>query len=171
MNAIRVLILWASFLGLLVSSYSVSGQNEEIRIKSQGAIIDKDSDKKLDGVQIIVFKNGAQERVFEAGTSGKFDFTLPLGYSYDLKFSRADYVTKIIRVDTRNIPAEDRAGGFLMEFESSLFKYVDGFNTDILKEPMGKAAFNSQTNYVTFDFIERASVNLDCAASHDWFLN
>jgi hypothetical protein len=159
MNAIRVLILWASFLGLLVSSYSVSGQNEEIRIKSQGAIIDKDSDKKLDGVQIIVFKNGAQERVFEAGTSGKFDFTLPLGYSYDLKFSRADYVTKIIRVDTRNIPAEDRAGGFLMEFESSLFKYVDGFNTDILKEPMGKAAFNSQTNYVTFDFEYTAEMN------------
>ena len=159
MNAIRVIILWASFLGLLVSSYSAVGQNEEIRIKSQGAIIDKDSDKKLDGVQIIVFRNGAQERVFEAGTSGKFDFTLPLGYSYDLKFSRADYVTKIIRVDTRNIPAEDRAGGFLMEFESSLFKYVDGFNTDILKEPMGKAAFNSQTNYVTFDFDYTAEMN------------
>jgi hypothetical protein len=159
MNAIRVIILWASFLGLLVSSYSAVGQNEEIRIKSQGAIIDKDSDKKLDGVQIIVFKNGAQEKVFEAGTSGKFDFTLPLGYSYDLKFSRADYVTKIIRVDTRNIPAEDRAGGFLMEFESSLFKYVDGFNTDILKEPMGKAAFNSQTNYVTFDFDYTAEMN------------
>jgi hypothetical protein len=159
MNAIRVIILWASFLGLLVSSLTASGQNEEIRIKSQGAIIDKDSDKKLDGVQIIVFKNGAQERVFEAGTAGKFDFTLPLGYSYDLKFSRADYVTKIIRVDTRNIPAEDRAGGFLMEFESSLFKYVDGFNTDILKEPMGKAAFNSQTNYVTFDFDYTAEMN------------
>jgi hypothetical protein len=57
MNAIRVLILWTSLLGLLVSSYSALGQNEEIRIKSQGAIIDKDSEKKLDGVQIIVFKN------------------------------------------------------------------------------------------------------------------
>lgn len=159
MNAIRILILWASFLGLFASSYSAFGQNEEIRIKSQGAIIDKDTDKKLDGVQIIVFKNGAQEKVFDAGTAGKFDFTLPLGYSYDLKFSRADYVTKIIRVDTRNIPAEDRAGGFLMEFESSLFKYVDGFNTDILKEPMGKAAFNSQTNYVTFDFDYTAEMN------------
>ena len=159
MNAMRILILWVSFLGLFVSSYSALGQNEEIRIKSQGAIIDKDTDKKLDGVQIIVFKNGAQERVFEAGSAGKFDFTLPLGYSYDLKFSRADYVTKIIRVDTRNIPAEDRAGGFLMEFESSLFKYVDGFNTDILKEPMGKAAFNSQTNYVTFDFDYTAEMN------------
>lgn len=159
MNAFRILILWASFLGLLATSQTVFAQNEEIRIKSQGAIIDKDTEKKLDGVQVIVFKNGAQERVFDAGAAGKFDFTLPLGYSYDLKFSRADYVTKIIRVDTRNIPAEDRAGGFLMEFESSLFKYVEGFNTDILKEPMGKAAFDSQTNYVTFDFEYTAEMN------------
>ena len=125
MNTTRILILWASFLGLVVSSNIVLAQNEVIRIKSQGAIIDSDTDKKLDGVQVIVFKNGAQEKVYDAGSSGKFDFTLPLGYSYDLKFSRADYVTKIIRVDTRNIPAEDRAGGFLMEFESSLFKYVE----------------------------------------------
>ena len=159
MNTTRILILWASFLGLVVSSNIVLAQNEVIRIKSQGAIIDSDTDKKLDGVQVIVFKNGAQEKVYDAGSSGKFDFTLPLGYSYDLKFSRADYVTKIIRVDTRNIPAEDRAGGFLMEFESSLFKYVEGFNTDILKEPMGKAAFNSQTNYVTFDFDYTAEMN------------
>ena len=152
MNTIRILMLWASFLGIVASTNNLLAQNEVIRIKSQGSIIDKDSDKKLEGVQVIVFKNGAQENVFDAGTSGKFDFTLPLGYSYDLKFSKADYVTKIIRVDTRNIPAEDRAGGFLMEFEASLFKYVDGFNTDILKEPMGKAGFDSQTNYVTFDF-------------------
>lgn len=152
MKAVRILTRLSLLLGILFSSLVHFSQNEVIRIKSQGAIIDKDLDKKLDGVQVIVFKNGAQEKVFDAGNSGKFDFTLPLGYSYDLKFSRADYVTKIIRVDTRNIPAEDRAGGFLMEFEASLFKYVEGFNTDILKEPMGKAAFDSQTNYVTFDY-------------------
>lgn len=159
MKAIRIVFLWMLLFGLFLPSQLLIAQNEVIRIKSQGAIIDKDTEKKLDGVQVIVFKNGAQEKVFDAGTSGKFDFTLPLGYSYDLKFSRADYVTKIVRIDTRNIPAEDRAGGFLMEFESSLFKYIDGFNTDILKEPIGKAAFDSQTNYVTFDFEYTAEMN------------
>jgi len=36
--------------------------------------------------QLTAFMNahGAQEKVFDAGSSGKFDFTLPLGYSYDL---------------------------------------------------------------------------------------
>ena len=152
MNAIRPLLFWSALLTFLAFNNFISAQAEEIRIKSDGSIIDKDTEKKLDGVQVIVFKNGAQERVFDAGNSGKFDFTLPLGYSYDLKFSRADYVTKIIRIDTRNIPAEDRFSPFQIDMESSLFKYVEGFNTDILKEPMGKAAFDAQTNSITFDF-------------------
>jgi hypothetical protein len=151
MNAFRILIFWASFLGLLASSPAIFAQNEEIRIKSEGSIIDSGSEKKLDGVQIIVFKNGAQDQVIDVGNTGKFDFKLPLGFSYDIKFSRADYVTKIIRIDTRNISTEDRAGGFLFPMASSLFQYVEGFNTDILKEPVIRASFDSQTNTVSWD--------------------
>jgi len=158
MNVVQKYFSWILFLCFLSTSSVLIAQNETIRIKSKGAIYDSGTDSKLDGVQIIVYKNGTQEKVEDAGNSGKFDFTLQLGYSYDLKFSRADYVTKIIRVDTRNIPAEDRAGGFQMEFEASLFKYVEGFNTDILKEPIGKAAFDSQTNYISFDFDYTASM-------------
>ena len=159
MSSTKKYFIGALFFSFLLNALSSFAQNETIRIKSDGSIIDKDTEKKLDGVQVIVFKNGAQERVFDAGTSGKFDFTLPLGYSYDLKFSRADYVTKIIRIDTRNIPAEDRSTPFQMDMESSLFKYVEGFNTDILKEPMGKAAFDAQTNWITFDFPYTAEMN------------
>jgi hypothetical protein len=152
MNSIRPLLYWSTLLTFLAFNNFISAQDEEIRIKSKKAICDSETNTKLDGVQVIVFKNGAQEKVYDAGSSGKFDFNLPLGYSYDLKFSRADYVTKIMRVDTRNIPAEDRSTPFQVDMEPSLFKYVEGFNTDILKEPMGKAAFDSQTNYITFDF-------------------
>ena len=159
MNVAQKYFIGALFFSLLFVAHSTLAQNETIRIKSKGAIYDSQTNSKLDGVQVIVFKNGAQEKVYDAGNSGKFDFSLPLGYSYDLKFSRADYVTKILRVDTRNIPAEDRAGGFQLDMEPSLFKYIDGFNTDILKEPMGKAAFDSQTSSITFDFDYTASMN------------
>jgi len=57
MKAIRTVLLGVTFLGLLVSSNILFAQNEVIRIKSQGSIIDKDSEKKLDGVQVVVFKN------------------------------------------------------------------------------------------------------------------
>lgn len=159
MNAAIKYFFWPFLFSFLFLAQISFAQNETIRIKSNGAIYDSQTKNKLEGVQVIVFKNGAQEKVFDAGNSGKFDFNLPLGYSYDLKFSRADYVTKILRVDTRNIPAEDRAGGFQLDMEPSLFKYIEGFNTDILKDPMGKAAFDTQTSSITFDFDYTASMN------------
>ncbi|MFM7722187.1 MAG: hypothetical protein ACKO7C_04190, partial [Bacteroidota bacterium] len=134
-----------SFL-LLVVTISAIGQGEVIRIKSDDILRDSKTNAKLDGVQIVVFKNGAQQEVQDAGTKGKFDFTLPLGYTYELKFSKSDYVAKILRIDTRNIPPADRAGGFTLEMSVTLFAYVEGFNTDIMKDPMSKASFVSQTN-------------------------
>lgn len=139
-----------SFL-LLVMTVSAIGQGEVIRIKSDDILRDSKTNAKLDGVQIVVFKNGAQQEVQDAGTKGKFDFTLPLGYTYELKFSKSDYVTKILRIDTRNIPPADRAGGFTLEMSVTLFAYVEGFNTDIMKDPMSKASFVSQTNSISTD--------------------
>ena len=140
------------FSFLLSLSSSLFAQDETIRIKSNAPIIDRETNLVLDGVKITVLKDGKKENVIDLGTSGKFDFTLPLGYSYDIKFSRKEYVSKIMRIDTRNIPSEDRAGGFQMDIEPSLFKYVKGFNKRILKEPIAKACFDPMTNYISFDF-------------------
>jgi hypothetical protein len=121
-------------------------------LKLRGLLKDDATAKKLDAVQIQIYQNGAQFDVVDAGTAAKFDMDLPLGYTYDIKFNRTGYVSKIIRFDTRNIPPEDRAGGFLMDLEMKLFAMIEGFNTDILKEPIGKATFNPLENAVEFDF-------------------
>ena len=126
------------------------GQNEILNLK--GSLKDEGTGKKLDGVQIQIFKNGTQFDVVDAGTSAKFDFELPLGYTYDVKFTRTGFGTKILRFDTRNIPPEDRANGFGLDLIMELFTLEEGFNTDILKEPIGKANFDSQENNIAFDF-------------------
>ena len=144
-----LILLFSSILSL---SSSLFAQNETIRIKSKAPIIDRETNLVLDGVKITVLKDGKKENVLDLGASGKFDFSLALGHSYDIKFSRKEYVSKIMRIDTRNIPSEDRAGGFQIEFEGSLFKYVKGFDKSILKEPIGRASFDQITNYISFDF-------------------
>ena len=151
-------LLTLLFSSILFLSSSLFAQDETIRIKSNAPIIDRETNLVLDGVKITVLKDGKKENVIDLGTSGKFDFTLPLGYSYDFKFSRKEYVAKIMRIDTRNIPSEDRAGGFQIDFEGSLFKYVKGFNKRILKEPMGRAQFDPMTNSISFDFDYTASM-------------
>jgi len=128
----------------------VSAQKEVLVIR--GMLKDEETLKKLDGVQIVVFQNGNQFDVVEAGTSSKMSIDLPLGYSYDLKFTRAGYVPKILRFDTRNIPPEDRAGGFQIDIDMKLFRKIEGFNEDIMKDPIGIASFVGQENNIIFDF-------------------
>ncbi len=131
----------------LISSFLVA--QEEVLIRGQ--VKDQETMKKLDNVTVTVFKNGTQFDVIETGGSGKYEIRLPLGFTYDIKFSKDAFVQKIVRIDTRNIPEEDRAGGFQLDLPGVLFKYVESFNTDILKEPVGKIFFSSQENSLEFD--------------------
>ena len=146
----RLLSLVLSFIFLEMTIGAI-GQSEVIRIKSDDVIRDSKTNIKLDGVQIIVFKNGVQQEVQDAGTTGKFDFSLPLGYTYELEFSKRDYVTKILNVNAENIPLADRVGGFTLGMSVTLFAYVEGFNTAIMKDPMAYASFDSQISSITID--------------------
>lgn len=147
MKNLRFLLI---FLPGLLASAVLFGQKEILHIR--GMLKDEETMKKLDGIQIIVFQNGNQFDVVETGSSGKMDIKLPLGYSYDLKFSRPEYVSKILRFDTRNIPPEDRAGGFQIDIDMKLFRMIEGFNSDIMKDPIGIASFVGQENNILFDF-------------------
>jgi hypothetical protein len=117
----------------------------------EGQVKDKSSLKKLEAAQVRVLQNGAEYDVYDCGGSGRFKFDLPLGYVYDIVCSRTEYVTKSIRIDTKNIPLEDREGGFISQTDFFLFKYIEGFNMDIMKDPVGKASFDPQKNDVAWD--------------------
>ena len=118
-----------------------------------GQLKDQTTKKKLEGVIVQVFKDGMVFDTYNAGTTGKYDFKLPLGFTYDIKFSKGgEYLAKVIRIDTRNIPEEDRYGGFDMNVDGTLFPYRQGFNTDLLREPLAKANYNPSEDGLTFDF-------------------
>ncbi len=118
-----------------------------------GQLKDQTTKKKLEGVTVQVFKDGMVFDSYNAGTTGKYDFKLPLGFTYDIKFSKTgEYLAKVIRIDTRNIPEEDRYGGFDMNVDGTLFPYRQGFNTDLLREPLAKASYNPSEDGLSFDF-------------------
>jgi hypothetical protein len=136
---------------LLIATTLIQGAFGQDVLLLRGALKDTETQKKLDNCQVTVFKNGQQFDVYDTGGSGKYEFRLELGYNYDIKFSRVDYVSKIVRIDTRNIPEEDKAGGFQMDLPGMLFTMQEGYNTDIMKEPVGKVAFSPQTNSMEYD--------------------
>lgn len=88
---------------------------------------------------------------FNTGKSGKYELDLELGYVYDIKISKAGYVYKILRFDTQNINEEDKAGGFAKEPDVYLFAMIEGFNMDLLKDPIGICKYNPQVNDLDWD--------------------
>jgi tetratricopeptide (TPR) repeat protein len=146
----RALKYVLSFVALFYCG-AMSAQNDIAHVFGQ--LKDQTTKKKLEGVTVQVFKDGMVFDSFNAGTTGKYDFKLPLGFTYDIKFSKAgEYLAKVIRIDTRNIPEEDRYGGFDMNVDGTLFPYRPGFNTDLLREPMAKASYNPSEDGLSFDF-------------------
>ena len=146
----------------LMHSHFGYSQNEVVHV--YGQLKDQITKKKLEDVTIQVFKDGSLFDNFNAGKSGKYDLSLPLGPTYDIKFSKAgEFLSKTIRLDTKNIPAEERMGGFNMNVDGTLFAYREGFNTDLLKEPMAKAKYDPAGDGFGFDaeFTEKRMKAID----------
>ncbi|MFM7233948.1 MAG: hypothetical protein ACKOZM_05105, partial [Flavobacteriales bacterium] len=139
-------------LFLVVSGVEALAQSDVAHVFGQ--LKDQTTKKKLEGVTVQVFKDGMVYDSYNAGSSGKYDFKLPLGFTYDIKFSKGtDYLAKVVRIDTRNIPEELRYGGFEMALDGVLFPFRQGFNTALLKEPLAKASYNAASeDGLTWDF-------------------
>ncbi|MFM7729885.1 MAG: hypothetical protein ACKO6L_02485, partial [Flavobacteriales bacterium] len=158
MKLIRLTLI---ILTCVVGMSRMAAQNEIVHL--YGQVKDHFSKKKLENVTVQIFKDGALFDNINAGSSGKYDVKLPLGFTYDIKFTMGGYLAKVIRMDTRNIPEEDRYGGFDMNMDGSLFPYREGFNTDLLKEPMAKALYNPAGDGFDFDaaFSKKRSDEID----------
>jgi len=137
-----ILILFFGFFTLV---------NAQDILSIHGSVREKETTSKMDGVSIIITKDGVEFTTEYSSSNGKFDFELPLGYRYNLKFTKKDYVHKIIQFDSKNIPAEDMEGGFDYPLEITLFKMVEGMNMAIFDQPIGKAKFDSEKNAIEFD--------------------
>ncbi len=158
---IRFLIILTS---LILCANALRAQNEVVHI--YGQLRDDVNKKKLDGCKVTVFKDGSQADLIDTGTSGKYDLTLKLGHTYDIKFSKEGFLPKILRLDTRNIPEEERYGGFDMNVPGTLFADREGFNTDLLKEPIAIAKYFPNEDALKFDEDYSAKKVAMIAAEH-----
>lgn len=121
-------------------------------LQIRGLVKDDETLKKMAGVTVIVLQNGTQFDAVQTNGGGKYEFSLPLGYQYDIRFTQNGSVSKTVRMNTVGIPEEDQAGGFQLDLDMTLFTMIEGFDTSITDEPIGKAGFDPQKNSIEFDF-------------------
>ncbi|MBL7962428.1 MAG: hypothetical protein JNM31_01165 [Flavobacteriales bacterium] len=123
-----------------------------------GNVKDQYTSKKLDGVTVTILKNGAKLNEVKTNASGKYEVNLDYGADYSIVFNRANYISKNISIDTRNVPEEDRTGGHAINMDMSLFEELPGVDFSLLKQPFGKARYDATKKDLAFDFEYTAQI-------------
>ncbi|NUM51529.1 MAG: hypothetical protein HUU48_10495 [Flavobacteriales bacterium] len=106
---------------------------------------------KLDGATITVTRNGKPYQTLTSASGGKFKLKLDPEGDYEIVFTKPGFTPKKIIATTKGIPPEDAKYGFEFPMEMNLFEEVPGLDVSILKQPIGKIAFNPATGYVDYD--------------------
>ena len=133
---------------LLMSLFAVS-QGE---LYVFGVVKDYNSGEKLENITITVTAGGEQIDQITTKGNGKYEFFLPLGKLYIIRYNRDDLVAKKVQLDSREIPEQDAMAGFSMNIEMTLFENMEGLDTSLLDEPIGKAKFDPEKSTMEFDF-------------------
>ena len=134
-RSLRAVVL---LFGLLILP-AVQAQLDVVMV--YGTVKDMSSAKKLDGVTVVIYKNGTKLKEVRTNASGKYEAELDYGADYKVECVRAGYVGKNITIDTRNVPEEERLGGHGMNIDFTMMVEIDGVDYSILKEPFGKAKY------------------------------
>ncbi|MCC6541868.1 MAG: hypothetical protein IT225_06575 [Flavobacteriales bacterium] len=134
---------WCWMVLFVALTATVRGQVDNVMI--YGTVKDLTSSKKIDGVSVIVYKNGAKLIEVPTNASGKYEVNLDYGADYKIMVAKTGFVGKNITIDTRNIPEEERQGGHGMNIDFSILTDLPGIDYSVLNEPFGMAKYSGGT--------------------------
>ncbi|MBP9079175.1 MAG: hypothetical protein KBF80_02860 [Flavobacteriales bacterium] len=139
-------------LVLLLFLFVAGGAQAQIdNIYVYGTVKDYNTSKKLDGITVTVFKDGAKLNSVVTSANGKYEFNLDYGYDYKILFEKQGVVGKNVSINTKGIPEDDRQGGLAMNVEMTLFKDIPGIDYTILNQPIGKSKYDASTGMLAWD--------------------
>ncbi len=144
----RLRLRLSALLFLLFVGLNVFGQNY---VSIFGVVRDHDDNKKIAGVEIVIFQDDAKYSSMTSNASGKYEFTISFDHLYKIVYSYPNFVTKFLTIDSRYVPSEEKEGGYEMNIDMTLFKEIEGLDVSILDNPIGKAQFDQNEGRMGWD--------------------
>ncbi len=140
-----------TFFVLLLLFFGLQASAQVDNVYVYGTVKDYNTSKKLDGINVTVFKDGTKLTTVVTSANGKYEFNLDYGYEYKLLFDKPGMVGKNVAINTRSIPEEDRVGGLAMNVEMTLFQDIPGIDFKLLQQPIGKSKYDPTTHMLAWD--------------------
>ena len=120
-------------------------------IEVDGTVRDKDSNRKIEGVEVQVMRGGSPYDAVSTLSNGKYSLSLDHGSDYVLKFTYRDMSPRIVELNTSTIPTDFHERPFYLTVEMSMFDVPSGFDQGLLDEPIGKVAFDPAKEQLAWD--------------------
>ena len=145
---------------ILIACLTIQATSAKDDLLLRGVVTDIDSKKEIENCVVTAYKDGKKQYSISTKANGKYEFHLDLGYHYDIKFSRDQYVSKIVHFDLKNMTPEESQGGFQIYLPLKIFKTQKGFNKRILTQPAGQIAYVKGANTLLWDEEYSNKINL-----------
>lgn len=143
-------------LTLFVPASDLSAQDpDSLDVMLRGTLWDADEAPRntLEDVKVIILRDGDPYEELRTDSAGRYATYLPLDYLWTITWRKRNLYSKTVEIDTRNIPEDDKVGGFDMEIDIVLTEATSKSNQKILEEyPIGKAKFDLVMDAITFDY-------------------
>ena len=141
-------------IGLIVllscQSMSVKAQ-AKWHLELKGVVYDEDN-LKLGGVTIVLKLGGKEVEKKVTTETGLYNFNLDPDEEYTLSFSKSSYLTKIIEVNTENVPPKAVVEGlFTYRANLSMLRDFPGIDHSIMDEPVVRIFYVKSTQEFGFD--------------------
>ena len=105
-----------------------------------GTVKHEESNKKLQGVRVVVYQDGVEFDAISTDARGGYAFDLPLRHSYMFSFELAEHSNKRIEVDASGIPM-DVKGTRNMDLDMSMMPLPPDLTPAFSKIPTGVRVF------------------------------
>jgi len=120
-------------------------------IEVDGTVREKESNRKLSGVEVNVLRAGQDYDAVSTLSNGKYSLSLDHGSDYVLIFTFDELSPRKVELNTSSIPDEFRDRPFYLTVEMSLFEVPPGFDQALLNAPIGKVSFDASKEQLAWD--------------------
>lgn len=147
-------------IATLVLGYSMTlslplwGQGKaEMRytIQVTGRVLGEFDGEPVKGAIVIVRRGTHSEEMHKVARNGKYTVELARGSNYEIIYSAPGQVAKRVVIDTRGAPAMLDVPTITMVVDITLFPPIEGLDTRLFTEPMGKAGYKHSVRNIVWD--------------------
>lgn len=88
------------------------------------SVLSEDSSGPISMAEVFVISDGISSRSYISSKTGEFSFTLDYDHRYQLRIEKKGFYTKVIEVNTNNVPGRMQKQHFEINISVSLIKEI-----------------------------------------------